>query len=54
MKIIGLTGGIGSGKTSVADLLRSHGLPVIDADQIARFQQADSGRSAGGNEISRF
>jgi len=36
MKIIGLTGGIGSGKTSVADLLRSHGLPVIDADQIAR------------------
>lgn len=36
MKIIGLTGGIGSGKTSVADLLRSHGLPVIDADQLAR------------------
>lgn len=36
MKIIGLTGGIGSGKTSVADLLRSHGLPVVDADQIAR------------------
>ncbi len=36
MKIIGLTGGIGSGKTSVADLLRSHGLPVIDAAQLAR------------------
>lgn len=36
MKIIGLTGGIGSGKTSVADLLRSHGLPVVDADQLAR------------------
>lgn len=36
MKIIGLTGGIGSGKTSVADLLRSHGLLVIDADQLAR------------------
>ncbi|GAB3690662.1 dephospho-CoA kinase [Corynebacterium nasicanis] len=36
MKIIGLTGGIGSGKTSVADLLRSYGLPVIDADQLAR------------------
>lgn len=33
---IGLTGGIGSGKTTVADLLRSHGLPIIDADLIAR------------------
>ncbi|WP_080795145.1 dephospho-CoA kinase [Corynebacterium pacaense] len=33
---IGLTGGIGSGKTTVADLFASHGLEVIDADAIAR------------------
>ena len=33
---IGLTGGIGSGKSAVAALLRAHGATVIDADQIAR------------------
>ena len=36
MKKIGLTGGIGSGKSTVAKLLREKGAPVIDADQIAR------------------
>ncbi|WKD59382.1 dephospho-CoA kinase [Corynebacterium caspium] len=36
MKIMGLTGGIGSGKTTVANLLREQGLKIIDADQIAR------------------
>lgn len=33
---IGLTGGIGSGKSTVAALLAEHGAVVIDADQIAR------------------
>ncbi len=33
---IGLTGGIASGKTSVTDLLQSFGIPVVDADLIAR------------------
>lgn len=32
---IGLTGGIGSGKTMVANAFASHGAPVIDADLIA-------------------
>ena len=36
MKIIGLTGGIGSGKTSVANKLRALGASVFDADEAAR------------------
>ena len=34
--VVGLTGGIGSGKSTVARLLGEHGAEVIDADQIAR------------------
>jgi dephospho-CoA kinase len=33
---IGLTGGIGSGKSTVAALLTQHGARVVDADRIAR------------------
>ncbi|RSZ66051.1 dephospho-CoA kinase [Corynebacterium hylobatis] len=33
---VGLTGGIGSGKSTVTGLLLAHGIPVVDADQIAR------------------
>ncbi|CAL8971917.1 Dephospho-CoA kinase [Propionicimonas sp. T2.31MG-18] len=33
---IGLTGGIGSGKSTVAELLRARGALVIDADRLAR------------------
>lgn len=36
MKIMGLTGGIASGKSTVSKYLKTHGIPVIDADQIAR------------------
>ena len=36
MLLIGLTGGIASGKTLVSDRFARHGAPVIDADLLAR------------------
>ena len=35
MKVIGLTGGMGTGKSTVSDYLKKKGIPIIDADQIA-------------------
>lgn len=39
MKLIGLTGGIGAGKSSVSALLAGHGAVVVDADAITRELQ---------------
>ena len=36
MKIIGLTGGIGSGKSAVAKMFQSHSVPVYNADKEAK------------------
>ncbi|MBR2071106.1 MAG: dephospho-CoA kinase [Phascolarctobacterium sp.] len=36
MKIIGLTGGIASGKSTVATELRKQNVPVFDADEVSR------------------
>ena len=36
MKWVGLTGGLGTGKSTVSQALIKHGVPVIDADRIAR------------------
>lgn len=36
MKIIGLTGGIASGKSTVSNYLASKGIKIIDADKISR------------------
>jgi len=36
MKRIGITGGIGSGKSAATDYLRGKGYAVIDADEVAR------------------
>ncbi|MQM06807.1 hypothetical protein Taro_039636, partial [Colocasia esculenta] len=37
MRIVGLTGGITSGKSTVSNLFTSSGVPVVDADVIARY-----------------
>ena len=36
MRVVGLTGGIGSGKSSLGAVLARLGVPVLDADQVAR------------------
>lgn len=35
-KILGLTGGIASGKSTVSEYIKSYGVPVVDADLVAR------------------
>jgi dephospho-CoA kinase len=56
---IGLTGGIGSGKTSVSDIFSELGVPVIDTDLVARQLTARDGaalpeiRSAWGESVMR-
>ncbi|PUE27553.1 dephospho-CoA kinase [Limnohabitans sp. Jir72] len=42
---IGLTGGIGSGKSTVAGMLAARGAAVIDADAISRSVTATGGRA---------
>jgi dephospho-CoA kinase len=49
--VFGLTGGLGSGKSSVAGHYRELGLPIIDADALARAVVAPG--SAGLAEIVR-
>lgn len=37
MRLVGLTGGIACGKSTVSRLLADHGFTIIDADLIARL-----------------
>ncbi len=39
MRLVGLTGGIGSGKSTVSAMLAEHGAVIVDADRIARELQ---------------
>lgn len=45
--VLGLTGGIGSGKTTVGQLLAAQGCGLIDADAIAHAVTACGGRAIG-------
>lgn len=51
--VVGLTGGIGSGKTTVAGLFSQAGVPVIDADELARELVAP-GQPAFDQIVSEF
>ncbi len=44
---VGLTGGIGSGKSAVADLLAARGAVVVDTDAISREITAPGGAAIG-------
>ena len=45
MFILGITGGIGSGKSTVSGILRDRGLLVLDADEISRDVTEAGGRA---------
>ena len=44
VKIIGITGGIASGKSTVTEFLRQHGFEVVDADAVVHQLQKPGGR----------
>jgi len=52
-QILGLTGGIGSGKSTVAEILAELGAEIIDADQLARIA-VESGSAGLEQIIERF
>lgn len=53
MLLVGLTGGIGSGKTTVSRMLADRGAVVLDADVLAR-QAVDTGTPGSEAVVSRF
>lgn len=53
MLVIALTGGIGSGKTTVSDIFKSKEIPIIDTDIIAR-QIVEKGKPAHQKIIEYF
>ena len=53
MKLIGLTGGIASGKTTVAKILERLGAAIVDADTLAR-EVVEPGRDAWKEIVETF
>jgi len=53
MRVLGLTGGIGTGKSTVARYFREEGIPVVDADGISR-EILEPGREIYWMVVRRF
>ena len=53
MKVLGLTGGIGMGKSTSAQLLRDRGVRVVDTDDLAR-QVVEPGQPALAEVLAAF
>lgn len=53
MRLFGLTGGIGMGKSTASDFLTQGGIPVVDTDQIAR-QLVEPGQPALAELVAVF
>ena len=53
MKVLGLTGGIGMGKSASARLLHARGVPVVDTDDLAR-QVVQPGQPALAEVLAAF
>ena len=53
MKVFGLTGGIGMGKSTAAELLKTRGIPVVDTDDLAR-QVVETGQPAWSEILQKF
>jgi dephospho-CoA kinase len=53
MRVLGLTGGIGSGKTAVGEMFAQLGADILDADQLAR-DVVEPGQPALDEIVKRF
>ena len=53
MKLVGLTGGIASGKSTVAEILKRQGAAIINADVLAR-EVVEPGRQAWTEIVNTF
>jgi dephospho-CoA kinase len=53
MKLLGITGGIGMGKSTAGSLLEKRGIPVIDTDLLAR-QLVEPGQPALGEIVQLY
>lgn len=47
IKVVGLTGGIGSGKSVVAELFAAHGVAIVDTDVVSRRLTGIDGAAMG-------